>query len=355
LITEEIILKFFEGKCDAREVAIVEVWLKENPAKLKEYIGEEEWEDFQPAHVLSPDTSGKLWNNINKNPTSPSLFYSHFRWMAVAVSLLLVVGLSWFFILKRQKTGIINAATVTKSIFNNTPQKMTLTLSDGSTVELLPNSTLSYPENFTPVKRDVILNGEADFNIAKDVTRPFSVYSNSVLIAVLGTRFTVNSYEGNNATKVILHEGRVVVKVSNSSSRDNKNEYYLTPGDIFLFKKVNKRSAVVNAEPAATAKGIFHDSLSARILHLEKDKDGDYVFSNYPLDVVFDQLQFIYNTKIIYNKAELGNRTFIGKIDKKDSLDHILKSISLLNNFGLHKQGDGFIISQDVSRAASPY
>ena len=347
MITEEIIIKFFEGNCDAQDAAIVHAWLNENPAKLKEYIGEEEWEDFQTAHVLSPDTSGKLWNNINKNPAPPSVFYSYFRWMAVAASVLLVVGLSWHLILKSQMTGIISGATVdiTKSVFNNTPQKMTLTLSDGSTVELLPNSRLSYPDNFTSIKRDVILNGEADFNIAKDVARPFSVYSNSVLITVLGTRFTVNSYETNNATKVILHEGRVMVKVSGSSSMDNKNEYYLTPGDIFLFKKVNKRSSVINAEPVATSKGIFHDSLSARILHLEKDKEDDYVFSNYPLDVVFDQLQFIYNTKIIYNKAELGNRTFIGKIDKKDSLDHILKSISLLNNFGLHKQGDSFIIS----------
>lgn len=350
MTTEEIIINFFEGKCDAQDAAIVHAWFNENPAKLKEYIGEEEWDDFQPAHVLSPDISGKLWTSINKNTASPKVHYSYFRWMAVAASLLLVVGLSWHFILKKQKTSSISAETVaiTKNIFNNTPQKMTLTLSDGSTVELSPNSTLSYPENFNSLKRDVILNGEANFNVAKDVAKLFSVYSNSVLITVLGTRFTVKSYEANNATKVILHEGRVMVKISNSSSQDNKNEYYLTPGDVFIFKKVNKQSRIINAEPiqpVATPENISNDSLSARILHLDKDKDDCYVFNNYPLDVVFDQLQIIYNTKIIYNKAELGNRSFIGKIDKKDSLYHILKSISLLNNFGLHKEGDSFIIS----------
>ncbi|HSY77023.1 MAG TPA: FecR family protein [Bacteroidia bacterium] len=320
------------------------------PEEIK--ITEEEWEGFQPPQVLSPDISDKLWNNINKTTTSPAVHYSYFRWMAAAASVLLVVGLSWVFILKKQKARITSGVTVaiTKNIFNNTPQKMMLTLSDGSTVELLPKSTLSYPEKFNSFKRDVILNGEANFNIAKDVAKPFSVYSPSVLITVLGTRFTVNSYGANNATKVILHEGRVMIKIFNSSSQDNKNEYYLTPGDIFIVKKVNKRSRI-NAEPIATSKGIFndslifHDSLSARILHLEKDKDDCYEFNNYPLDVVFDQLQIIYNTKIIYNKAELGNRSFIGKIDKKDSLSHILKSIAVLNNFDLHKQGDGFIIS----------
>ena len=201
---------------------------------------------------------------------------------------------------------------------------MTLTLSDGSTVELSPNSTLSYPESFNSLKRDVILNGEANFNIAKDVAKPFAVYSNSVLITVLGTRFTVNSFEANNAAKVILHEGKVMVKIPDSTYQDNKSEYYLSPGDVFIFKKVKR--------------------LPARILHLEKDKDDRYVFNNYSLDVVFDQLQIIYNTKIIYNKAELGNRSFIGTIDKKDSLYHILQSIALLNNFRLHKQGDSCII-----------
>jgi len=322
LITKEIIINFFEGKCDAGDAAIVQAWLKENPAKLKEYIGVEEWEDFQPPHALSPEVSGRLWNNINKNANSPAARYSYFRWMAVAASVLLVIGLSWLFVLRKQKTSIASDSPIakTKDILNNAPQKKTLTLSDGSTVDLSPNSTLSYPENFNSLKRDVVLNGEATFNIAKDGAKPFSVYSNSVLISVLGTRFTVNSYKEENTTKVVLHEGKVMIKVSNSSSRDSKNEYYLTPGDVFIF-----------------------NSLSPRILHLEKDGDC-YVFNNYPLDVVFDQLQIIYNTKIIYNRAELGNRSFIGKIDKKDSVYHILQSISLLNNFRLHRQGDSCII-----------
>ena len=317
---------------------MVHAWLNENPAMLKEYMDEEEWENFQPARVLAPDMSGKLWNNIHKNNAFPASRYSYFRWMAVAASVLLVMGLSWHIFFKKQKTTIIGAASVaiTKNIFNNTSKKMTLALSDGSTVELSPNSTLSYPEDFNSLKRDVILNGEAIFSIAKDATKPFSVYSNPVLITVLGTRFTVNSYEANN-TKVILHEGRVVVSIS-------KNEYYLTPGDIFILKKVSKLSSSVDAERIATPATISKDSLSARILHLEKDKDDCYVFNDYPLDVVFDQLQTIYNAKIVYNKAELGNRSFIGKIDKKDSLYHILNSIALLNDFSLHKQGDSFVV-----------
>jgi ferric-dicitrate binding protein FerR (iron transport regulator) len=298
--------------------------------ELNDYIGEKEWEDFQPDRDLPPELSGKLWKGIKKNTSAPKGHYSYSRRMAVAASVVLVIGLSWLFILKNQKANSLSDKTVvlTRDISNNTAQKITLPLSDGSTVELLSKSTLSYPENFNAAaKRQVLLKGEATFTVAKNADKPFSVYSNSVLITVLGTRFTVKSYEANTVTKVILQEGKVMVKIADSSVPDNKNEYYLTPGDVFIFKKVKKT-----------------DSVSTRVLHLEKDKDDCYEFNNYPLDVVFDQLQIIYNTKIIYNKAELGNRTFIGKIDKKDSLNHILKSIALLNHFGLHQQGDSFIV-----------
>lgn len=311
---------------------------------------EEEWENFQPTGTLSPETSGKLWHSIKKN-TAPH--FSHFSWMAAAASVLLAIGLSWHVISKKPKTGTTTAAAVptTKTIFNSTSEKMALTLSDASTVELLPNSTLSYPEDFDAQKREVTLDGEATFTIARDAAKPFTVRSRAVTITVLGTRFTVNSYAADNSTKVILHEGKVMVKVSDPTSRDRKNEYYLTPGDIFLSQKISKRPPAPTAKPTPASAAVSTDSLSARILHLEKDKDDGYVFDNYPLDVVFDQLEIIYNTRIIYNRAALGNRTFIGKIDGKDSLYHILKSIVLLNNFGLHKQGDTF----EVTSGASPY
>jgi hypothetical protein len=123
-----------------------------------------------------------------------------------------------------------------------------------------------------------------------------------------------------------------------------QKEYYLTPGDIFISKKINRQSRVIDTGRVMASGNIVSDSILVRILHLEKDKDDCYVFNNGPLDVVFDQLQMIYNTRIIYNRAELGNRTFIGKIDKGDSLYNILKSISLLNNFSLRKEGDSFVI-----------
>lgn len=276
----------------------------------------EEWEQFEPVRDLPADISSKLWTNIHKRTGSPAARASRSGWMAAAASLLFAVGLSWYFIVR---THDVPAVAITKDVSNHTPQKMPLTLSDGSTVELATGSTLSYPETFNSSKRDVRLKGDATFNIAKDAGKPFYVYSNSVLITVLGTRFTVLSDEAGHATKVILREGRIMVRSSDSAA------YYLSPGDIFIVKG---------------RKG------PARLFALQKGKADCYVFNNYPLEVVFDQLQIIYNTRITYDKAVTGNRTFIGKIEKNDSLFSLLKSIALLNNFALRRDGDGFLIGK---------
>lgn len=294
-----------------------------NPNTLKDYPGEEEWENFQPTDTLSPDISGKLWNNINKNTGSPAARRSLYQWAAVAASVLLVLGL-WLFISRQEKGAGAASVAATQHISNTTADKKVLTLSDGSTVGLSAHSTLSYAGDFNSLKRSVILNGEASFDIAKDAVKPFSVYNNSILITVLGTRFTV-SPEADSTTKVVLQEGRIMVKITDPSFKDAKKEYYLSPGDIFLFKKAA--------------------SSAARVLPLEKDKEDSYVFNNYPLDVVFDQLQIIYNAKITYNKAGLGNRSFIGKVNQKDSLNHILQSIALLTGLHLHQAGAVFILS----------
>ncbi|WP_431215092.1 FecR domain-containing protein [Puia sp. P3] len=154
---------------------MVELWFRENPAQLKEYIGMEEWEGFQPAHPLPTDVSGRLWHNINKDAASPATHRLWFRWAAVAAAVILVVGLSWQFLSIGQKKNVNTSLTAgkTRNVVNNTPQKMAIELSDGSTVDLSPNSSLSYAEGFGSSKREVIVNGEAEFNITKDAARPF--------------------------------------------------------------------------------------------------------------------------------------------------------------------------------------
>ena len=83
------------------------------------------------------------------------------------------------------------------------PGMMTsLTLPDGTLVFLNSESTLSYPSRFDSDTRNVTLQGEAYFEVAKNPEKKFIVStSHQSQIEVLGTHFNVEAYEKQETVK----------------------------------------------------------------------------------------------------------------------------------------------------------
>lgn len=78
---------------------------------------------------------------------------------------------------------------------NNEKSTLVKTLEDGSVVYLAQESTLKYPEHFATDKREVNLQGEAFFDIAKKPEQTFLIETEKVRVEVLGTAFDVRSKE----------------------------------------------------------------------------------------------------------------------------------------------------------------
>ena len=106
------------------------------------------------------------------------------------------------------------------------PQKITLTsdsdqkniealLSDGSTVFLNRNSSLTYPKNFMSGARKVSLKGEAFFDIITDEEHPFIIDAGKAKIQVLGTSFNVITENADNEVEVYVASGKVMVTSAN--------------------------------------------------------------------------------------------------------------------------------------------
>ncbi len=113
-----------------------------------------------------------------------------------------------------------------------------LILSDGTTVHLNAGSTMKYPVNFIQgTSREIYLQGEAYFEVTKDVNHPFVVNANNIGVKVLGTHFNVNSYENTDAYTV-LAEGSIVVY--NQLEKNNpENHKKIAPGQKASLLKQN--------------------------------------------------------------------------------------------------------------------
>lgn len=81
-------------------------------------------------------------------------------------------------------------------------------LPDGSVVEFNDGAEIgaNFSEGFRRIR---LLRGEAHFQVAKDVTRPFIVTAQGVEVRAVGTAFSVQL--GASAVEVLVTEGRVAV------------------------------------------------------------------------------------------------------------------------------------------------
>lgn len=346
MFEKEDIERLFNNKCSVDEATAIINYLDSNPDLIAQYLREDEWENFKTSQTIAPNISKNIWLEVQKQTIQHKGKIFNLRKLAVAASLLIIVlsGI-WFWRLKDE--SIVKISTNTKSVIkfvsNYNKTNSFIQLSDSSVVELYPNSTISYQEIFDKDKRDITLVGEAIFSVTKDKNRPFKVTSDAISTNVLGTKFKVTSYTNENNIRVSLYEGKVVVRPVLNSKRTINKEVYLLPGQEFVFNKTNllvKLNKIEvanknNSEKLANTKG------SAIV-----NSGNWYMFNNQPLWEVFEQLEDLYNEKIVFNKQDIKGKTFIGKLDKTDSLHNILHSIGILNNLVIVKKTDGYYISK---------
>ena len=91
-------------------------------------------------------------------------------------------------------------------------QRATVRLSDGTQVRLNVESRLTLSAGFDVGEREVRLEGEAYFDVARDVGRPFLVRTKGATVRVLGTAFDVRAYAGDEGVQVAVAEGEVSLR-----------------------------------------------------------------------------------------------------------------------------------------------
>jgi ferric-dicitrate binding protein FerR (iron transport regulator) len=346
MFEKEDIERLFNNRCGIEEATAIINYLDTNPNLIAQYLQEDEWENFKTSQTISPNISKNIWFEVQKQTIQQKSKIFNLRKLAVAASLLVIVlsGI-WFWRLREE--SIVKIPSKTKSfikfVSNYNKTNSIIQLSDSSVVELYPNSTISFQEVFDQEKRDITLEGKAFFSVTKDKKRPFKVLSDAITTTVLGTKFKVTSYSNENSIRVSLFEGKVVVKGVENSKRTIKKDVYLLPGQVFVFNKTNLDATVnkMDAENKSQSK-IVKSTNEAAIAN----SGNWYMFNNQPLSEVFEQLEDLYNEKIVFNKQDIKGKTFIGKLDKSDSLQNILHSIGILNNLVITWKADGYYISK---------
>lgn len=156
-----------------------------------------------------------------------------------------------------------------------------ITLADGTKVWMNAESKLQFPETFKGKTREVILHGEAFFEVAKDANHPFIVKTDYFNTTVLGTSFNVKAYSAKGAN-VVLVDGSVKVNLA-ATAKGKAQEATLHPG---------QQLSVANSQMSINDIDTYPYT---------QWRDGFFYFENQTLFEIMQELGRWYNVNIAFN------------------------------------------------------
>lgn len=235
---------------------------------------------------------------------------------SIAASILLCLA-SWYTFNYIQEISIQTVSTLAEI--------RDITLPDQSVVTLNRYSTLSFPARFKKNKREVLLVGEAYFDIEKDTLRPFIVKAESVEVKVLGTQFNMEAYPEDTEVRTTLLEGSVAVSVADGNQR-----IVLSPNESAIYNRTSKH----------LEHEITPESNEAIVW-----RNGHFLFDYLPLQEIARQLSHAFDIKIEITDPGLKSYRIRANFTNGESLEEMLDLLKGAGNFTYTKTNNIIIIS----------
>ena len=195
-----------------------------------------------------------------------------------------------------------------------------LTLPDGTVVHLARNTRIIYPDRFAENQRDVYLEGEGYFIVAKDKSKKFVVHTKSTTTVVYGTEFNVYAPESDDC-QITLVTGSIGV------TADNGPEIKLTPGE---------QANVVDGQMSVA---------QADLEPIKAWNSGHTEFEDWTLGRVMEILAKWHGMKSNIIDPDIAGIRLTGNLDRYDDLQPTLESLSEL-------VGVKFFIADDTISAS---
>lgn len=282
-----------------------------------------QWEDL-PDMVQKDQANGQeIWKKIRqevwfKYSAKKIRFYKVYAW-AATIALLLGLSGSIAYAYKEKET-----APVMYIVSAGIQNMESVTLPDGTSIQLGPGSKLTYPARFEGKTREVTLDGQAFFDVEKDPGKPFIVHTSSMDVEALGTAFELFAYNIENRSEAILLNGKIKVNL-NTPLSEKTTELILSPNEKIEYN-IRDRKVTSNTVDADT--------------YTSWRKRGILTFENEKLSMIIPRLEQWYGRKIICEKGIAETYKFTFKV-RDESLERILYIMSESSPIRYNKSEDG--------------
>lgn len=286
-IDHHILIRYFLGQASEEEKEFIHQWIESDEANRTQFIRERIRFD---ASILI-DKPASLEKRRRQIP--PFLSWS----LKIAASVLLLLGSFYVY----DNYRMVRLSQTFQCVSVPAGNRTNIQLPDGTNVWLNANTSLRYPMAFSNTNREIQLDGEAYFEVAKD-KKPFIVKTDKYDVEVLGTVFNVEAYRSKPQFRTSLYEGKV--KLYNSRQ---PKAVFLSPGQ--TAELVGK---VLQVAPT-------------KEVNSYRWKDGLIYIEDKSFDAIMTLFEKFYDVRIVINNQAVKDLGYRGKLRISDGVDHALR------------------------------
>lgn len=300
----DIIIRILTRTNSYEDIIEFAQWLNADEMHRKEF---QEIESYWNANtrckldITAEDSFKKLQMKIEQSKKKGikrkrMLFYS-----GVAASLFIVLAIGFFMRTDIPKEEIRHYICMTEG------STSTFYMEDSTKIILNKNSELSYTSYYGRRERKVHLNGEAYFEVTRNVKAPFIVDMNGVAVRVLGTKFTVNNRKGSDVVNTVLLEGAVRFTCK-------EQNVLMKPHQKLIFNRNTKNLELTEVDSEQEMAW----------------KDGLFKYRSLSFETLVDKLAADYGVRAVIKNKRLFNLDLklTGSFEQNASFDKVLDVIN---------------------------
>jgi len=315
---KELSEKWMKGTLSEEERALFESWYNHNPAANIQWQGDETEEEVHGriydkiSAELRADVDGGM-ARLRAGESGRTVRMLRWWKMGAAAVVIVAGAFAWYtngYKEPRPAVAVVHAAA------HKTAKKPAdfirdFMLPDGTHVVLQTGSRLDFPGHFTGRAREVSLSGEAYFEVAEDVSKPFIIHTGHVQTTVLGTAFNIRALPDDKEIIVSVTTGKVKVE-------DNRK-----------LLAVLTSNQQVKYQPAVAA--IARDSVNAASLVTDWTK-REMAFDGQSFEEVAEMLGRRYSVDIRFKKEGLKKSSIKAFFNGTETLENVLNTLCTISN-----------------------
>jgi transmembrane sensor len=309
--TEQLLPSYFQGTLSCKEKEKVENW-KEISEENRQIFNDslKAWQGIEHLQRMKKYNAGNALQKVHAKilNTAKNKFINIFQKVAAVLILPLFITTVYF---ATHRPHQMKTNTGWQTIKSPAGLRSEFVLPDGTKVFLNSKTSLGYPIAFNGHTRNVNLNGEAYFEVTKNIKSPFIVNTGKIQIEVTGTEFKASNYADENLTEVVLVSGSVNL-FQGKYYGAKENLVKMNPGERASFKPEEDK--------------IYIDKVN--VDKYISWKDGVLMFREDSMPEVVRRLNRWFNADIKLTGKELNDYVYTATFED-ESLNQILELLKM--------------------------